>query len=356
MHDFQTRYARFLNQLDRQNLDGFIVAHKPNLAYLFNFTGSAGLACCLDGETHLLVDSRYLEHAQTMALNCTPLLIRGSFEDTLEKHLKEHLRFRGSRKRLGLETSHLSCAFWLRINTWEIATEWVPSQNLVENLRIIKETSEIKLLTRAFNMTQNSYHCFLKQVSPGMKEVHMAGILEMELRKAGGEGIAFDTIIASGPRSSLPHGVATDRFWGKDEILLTDFGLRFQNYLSDLTRVYWPTGIKQSQLYRIVSEAQHAAIESVRPGILSSEVDLAARQIIQQHGYGDNFQHSVGHGLGLEVHELPQISPRQSCELKPGMVFTVEPGIYIPGKMGIRIEDVVMVTAKGYQLLSDPDR
>ena len=356
MHDFRGRYGRFLSQLEDRGLDGFLVRHGPNLTYLFNFTGSTGLACCLGQETILLVDSRYLEQARATAVNCTPQLIRGSFEEALETLLNERFPGGSTRKRLGIEADHVSCDLWLRIRTWSAAVEWAPEHDLIETLRIIKEPGEIEALERAFELAQSAYAAFLDQISPGMPEVRMAGILEMEMRALGGEGVAFDTIVASGPRSSLPHGAATGRIWGENEILLIDFGIRSGGYLSDLTRVHLPRGVRKPEIVDIVSEAQHAALDAIRPGVLSSDVDRAARRVIERTGHGDHFQHSVGHGLGLEIHELPRISPLRPRPLESGMVFTVEPGIYLPERMGVRIEDVVVVTDGGCRLLSDPDR
>ena len=356
MHDFRGRYGRFLTELETRGLDGFLVRHRSNLTYLYNFTGSAGLACCLGRETILLVDSRYHEQARATAANCTPRLIRGSFEQALEELLNDRFPGGGPRKRLGLESAHTSCDLWLRMQTWTAAVEWIPEHDLIETLRTIKEPSEIDALTRAFELAQRAYARFLGQISPGMAEVRMAGILEMEMRNAGGEGAAFSTIVASGPRSSLPHGVATGRIWGEEELLLIDFGIRSGGYSSDLTRIQLPPGVGKPEIFDIVSEAQHAALDSIRPGVQSSDVDRAARQVIEEAGHGDHFQHSTGHGLGLEVHELPRISPIRPQTLEPGMVFTVEPGIYLPGRMGVRIEDVVAVTETGYRLLSDPDR
>lgn len=356
MHDFRGRYDRFLIEVEDRGLDGFLVRHRPNLAYLFNFAGSAGLACCLGRETILLVDSRYHEQARATAVNCTPRLIRDSFEQALEELLNDRFPGGSTRQRLGLEATHTSCDLWLRIRTWSAAVEWAPEHDLIETLRILKEPSEIEALVRAFELAQGAYARFLDQISPGMTEVRMAGILEMEMRKAGGEGAAFDTIVAGGPRSSLPHGVASGRIWGAEELLLIDFGIRSGGYLSDLTRIHLPRGAGKPESFDIVSEAQHAALDSIRPGVRSSDVDRAARRVIEAAGHGDHFQHGTGHGLGLEVHELPRISPIRPQRLEPGMVFTVEPGIYLPGRMGVRIEDVVAVTETGYRLLSDPER
>lgn len=356
MHDFRGRYGRFLTAIEGRGLDGFLILHRPNLAYLFNFSGSAGLACCLGHETILLVDSRYHEQARATAANCTPRLIRGSFEQALEELLNDRFPGGSTRQRLGLEATHASCDLWLRIQTWSAAVEWAPEHDLIETLRTIKEPSEIEALVHAFELAQGAYARFLDQISPGLAEVRMAGILEMEMREAGGEGTAFPTIVASGPRSSLPHGVAGGRIWGEEELLLIDFGIRSGGYLSDLTRIHLPRGVSKPEIFDIVSEAQHAALDSIRPGVQSSDVDRAARRVIEEAGHGNHFQHGTGHGLGLEVHELPRISPIRPQTLEPGMVFTVEPGIYLPGRLGVRIEDVVAVTETGYRLLSDQDR
>ncbi|MEE8348114.1 MAG: M24 family metallopeptidase, partial [Acidobacteriota bacterium] len=164
----------------------------------------------------------------------------------------------------------------------------------------------------------------------------------------------FETIVASGPRSSLPHAAATDRRIGEDEYLLIDFGLKYQGYCSDLTRIHPLSTTETPDIFKVVQEAQQAALSCIRPGASSSEIDAAARKVISRHGYGDYFGHSTGHGLGLEVHELPAIAALRPREIQEGMTFTVEPGIYLPEKHGIRIEDVVTVTPTGYSTISDP--
>ena len=197
---------------------------------------------------------------------------------------------------------------------------------------------------------------FFPEIQPGRTEIEIAGLFELELRKRGGEKAAFDTIVASGPRSSLPHGRATGRIIQAGELVLVDFGVQAGGYCSDLTRVVFPSGAAKPDIFPIVKAAQKEAIRTAKPGVLTSTVDAAARDYIAKHGYANYFGHSLGHGLGLEVHESPLVSWRASRPLEEGMVFTVEPGIYLPGRNGVRIEDAVVVTADGCRLLSDPER
>ena len=356
MPEFEIRYRRWLESLESHRLDGFLVTHPANLHYLFNFTGSAGLACCLATESQLIVDSRYIEQAASQTRNCQSVLAEKSLEDTLKAFLSTSAHIQGRTPRIGLEAQHISYDFVLRVQSWQTSIEWVPTRNLIEELRMIKDKGEIQLLERAFQIAQNAYHNFGERIRPGMSESEVAGILEFELRQAGGQGLAFETIVASGPRTSLPHASATDKRIESNEFVLIDFGLKYQGYCSDLTRIHLFPDAKRPAIYPVVQEAQEKALALIKPGVLSSQIDDAARSVISQHGFGENFGHSTGHGLGLEVHELPVVSARRPRELQEGMVFTVEPGIYLPGQHGVRIEDAVAVTHNGCQLLSDRSR
>ncbi len=333
-------------------MDGFLVTHPPNLFYLFGFSGSAGLALTLDGDTSLIVDGRYIEQAGQQAVNCTPLLA----SKTPEESLRQLLSRRRNKRRIGVESRHLSFEMGLQLQSWAPAHEFIPVPQLVEELRMIKEPGEIQILLRAFEMAQTAYQELVPAIQPGKTELQVAGRFEALLRELGAEKASFDTIVASGRRSSLPHGRATAKLIEPSELVLVDFGLVLQGYCSDLTRVHFPPGATKPAIYDVVQEAQERALATVRPGIPSSDVDRAARDCIVRHGFGEYFSHSTGHGLGLEVHEPPLISWRMPTMLQEGMAFTIEPGIYLPGQHGIRLEDVVVVTATGYRLLSDPRR
>ncbi|MBI4446146.1 MAG: aminopeptidase P family protein [Acidobacteria bacterium] len=347
MHKFRLRFQRFLRSVHRSQLDAFLITHPPHLRYLFNFSGSLAWACCMEGETTLLVDSRYIEEAERQSVNCRPLLVEKSFPDSLRE------LFRGRPPlRVGIEASRITHQWMLDIRKSAPRMKWRPVTDLLEELRQIKERSEIELLEKAFAIGCKAYRRLCPKITPGMRETEVAGLLEFEMRREGGEGTSFETIVASGPRSSLPHGSATKKRLRKGELVLIDFGLHLQGYGSDLTRVHFMEGAVRPEIYDIVRKAQEQALAAIRPGVRCCEVDAAARNFIQSRGYGNYFGHSTGHGLGLEVHEMPRISRSNLQELRPGMVFTVEPGIYIPGKLGVRIEDAVVVTTRGYRLLS----
>ena len=348
MHDFAQRYRRFLEEISLRKLDGFLVTHLPNLQYLFNFKGSTGLALCLQGESRLLVDSRYLEQAQRDSVNCEPVLSSGPPTESLKKLLPSS----GSRQRVGVEARHISYDTILTIRAWRLPVRLTGIRDLIEQIRAVKQESEISVLEQAFQLARSAYQRLLETLQPGQSEIEVAALLEYELRKSGGEGLAFETIVASADRSSLPHAAPSSRITQKGELVLIDFGVRYRGYCSDMTRVCFLPPICKPDILDIVQEAQDAALARVKPGALSSEIDSAARDVISQHGYGENFGHSTGHGLGLEIHELPGISARRPVTIESGMVFTIEPGIYLPGQYGIRLEEALVVTPEGHRLLS----
>lgn len=354
--DFAGRYRRFSSALEKRGVDGFLISHPPNLSYLFNIRPSIGYALCSSRESVLVLDSRYIEQAEAQAVNCRLVKAANSLEDTLRDVIKETASRSVPRFRLGVESRHISFATAQLVASWSSDHEVLPHEDLVENLRLIKEPYEIQVLEDAFRIAQGAFAAILPEIHPGRTEVEIAGLFELELRKRGGEKAAFDTIVASGPRSSLPHGRASERVIGRDELVLVDFGVQAAGYCSDLTRIVLPSGARRPDIFAIVQEAQHKAIRAARPGVQTSAVDAAARDHIAKAGFGDCFGHSLGHGLGLEVHESPLVSWRAPRPLEEGMVFTVEPGIYLPGRHGVRIEDAVVVTADGCRLLSDPDR
>ena len=351
MADFSSRYRRWLEQLEAEQLDGFLLTHPPNLTYLFNFTASTAMGCCLAGESFLIVDSRYIESARSQAVNCQPVLARDSLEQELHSILSKN---KNPKLRLGIEAKHISYDLFATVQSWFTTVECVPTRELTEKLRMIKDEEEIQTLKQAFRIAQTAYGHLIKNVSPGMTEAAVAGLLEFELRKAGGEGLAFETIVASRKRASLPHALATAKRIEPEELLLIDFGVKYHGYCSDLTRMCLLPDTRKPPIYKVVEEAREKAFSRIKPGVLCSEIDQVAREWIARSGYGDHFGHSLGHGLGLEVHELPALSTRSRMEVQEGMVFTIEPGIYLPGQYGVRIEDVVVVTQNGFQFLSQP--
>src|SRR5690606_6016760 len=329
-------------------VDGLLVGHLPNLRYLFGFSGSQALALIIDREALLLVDSRYIDQAQKEVTNCQPVLSTPSLVHQLRELFTKHCR----RRRVAVEAERIPYELVLRMESWGTDTNLVPTYGLIEELRSIKDDSEIDILREGFQLARSSLQTFLAEFRPGISENEAAAKLEYECRKAGSSGSAFDTIIASGSRSALPHGIASQKRIQADEPVVIDFGIRHQGYCTDMTRVLHRDLPEVIKIYSIVEEAQKAALDQIRPGVSSTEIDGAEREVITRHGYGTCFGHSTGHGLGLEVLYKPDNSSRLPCTIEAGMVFTVEPGIYLPGQFGVRIEDVVVVTPNGYTLLS----
>lgn len=346
-HDFGERYARFERRLEEIQLDSMIVSQPSNLRYLFNFTGSTGVAIYRNGEAQLFVDRRYSEQAREETKNVRVQVTQHRPFQSLVKLLAE-----GPCSQIGVEAESLALARVHEIE--ETGNTVLPTRFLVEALRAIKQESEIQVLREAFKLAQLAIRHSWQQIQPGMTEIEIAGLIETECRKVGSEGTAFETLVASGPRSSMPHAVASQTAVSAEKPLLIDFGLRFQGYCTDLTRMYIPQDHRATELLPAVQKAQQAAIQSVEPGARFSTIHQAARQALADHGLEEYFLHGTGHGLGLDVHELPSVSSQAEGELLPGMVFTIEPGIYLSGQFGIRLEDVVAVTDEGCDLLSHP--
>ena len=224
----------------------------------------------------------------------------------------------------------------------------------MEGLRQVKDTGEVRKIREATRIAIAALNFIQKQIVPGRTEIEIAGEIERFIRYQGGYSSSFEIIVASGENSAYPHHVSSERKIRNQEVILIDMGVDYQGYKSDLTRVFFLGKINTltRNIYALVRNAQAEAIRKIKPGRQIKEVDAASRQLISGAGYGDNFSHNLGHGIGLEIHEAPQICAREGSLLEEGMIFTVEPGVYLPGKFGIRIEDMVLVTRKGVELLS----
>jgi len=326
--------------------EALLVIHPPNLKYLFDFRGSTAVAVVASGEAVLLVDSRYLELARRETSDCTVHLCR----DPLAEDLRPWLEKYADGNRIGVEERTLSFDAALRLQSWGF--HLYPSRDLLRKQRAIKEAVEIDILEKAARLAAAAFDRFLAEIPWGETEIRAAGLLEYECRRSGSEGSSFATIVAAGRNSSLPHAQTGTGILDRKENLLIDFGVMLDSYCSDSTRMIVPPA--QTEIRRIeeiVKEAQLNAIASVRPGCPAREIDAAARRVIIDSGFGEAFGHSTGHGLGLEVHELPFISARSEEILEEGMVFTVEPGIYLPGKFGVRLESTVQVTSSGCRII-----
>ncbi len=336
-----------------KNLDGLLVTSPANISYLTDYLSRDSWLLLSKKENYYLTDSRYTaEASKYLKADFQVKQINSSGKDYLKK-LCQQLKL----KNLGFEGKNLTYAQYHKLSEALGKTvNLIHTHNLVEDLRQIKTAQEIDKIRQATRITVNALNFIRDLIQPGRSEIEISGELERFIRYNGGTGSAFDIIVASGPNSSYPHHITSSRKIGKNEIVLIDIGAEFQGYKSDLTRVFFSGRIPvlAQRIYTIVLKAQKEAIGRIKPGVSTAEIDRVARQVIAKNGFARAFAHNLGHGVGLEVHEAPGISGKASIILKKNMVFTIEPGIYLPGKFGVRIEDVVLVTQKGVEILSGP--
>ena len=346
--------------LQRRKLDAVLITQPHNRRYLSGYTAvdhgiqeTAGILLIpKKGKPWLLTDSRFSLQAEEEAQGFTVEVSRKGLLALLKKLLPA-LKVR----RLGFESHYFlhSSAQKLEEMTKKINVESVPLPDPVERMRMIKTEEEIQLIRKSVLLNEQVFQAVRKTLAPGMTEIETALALEQTMRKTGAEGPSFETIVAFGANAAKPHAVPTDRVLQDGEIVLIDMGLVLHGYCSDMTRTFVVGKPKKKflQRLRVVREAQLAGIEAVRAGAVCREVDKAARKVIADAGYGDFFGHSLGHGVGLAVHEAPGLGPRNRKKLQAGMIVTVEPGIYFPEWGGIRLENMVVVREDGCEVLNE---
>ncbi len=357
-----SRIDTIRQRLVERKLDALMVTIQENRYYLSGFTGedtqfdeSAGALIISDRHRVLATDSRYELQAQAQAAGFEIVCCK----EALEKALPDILSPLGIR-RLGFESvrlSHKHHASYVRtLGEATPPVELVPTENLVETLRQNKSEDEIQATVRALRLAEQAFSHLLTTIRPGMTEKQVAWVLEKAMREAGAQSLSFPVIVASGPNSALPHAVPTDRKLAPGEPILIDWGARLDEYCSDTTRslVMGRPDQRFSRVFDTVVAARDMAIAAIKAGASGSAVDKVARNHIEQSGFGGKFGHSLGHGTGLAVHEGPRLSPIKDDRLASGMIVTVEPGIYIPGWGGIRMENQVVVRPDGAQVLNDP--
>jgi Xaa-Pro aminopeptidase len=343
------RLTKVREKLQKLSLDALLITNPVNRRYVSGFTGSSGVLLITAANSWLLTDFRYMTQAPQQAVDFTVVEHGARWIDTVKE-----LSAASGVVRLGFEQEHVVFSDY---TAWKAALnelELQPATGVVEQLRMIKDEAELTIMREAAVLADETYNHILGFIKPGLRERDVALEMEIFMRSKGATSSSFETIVASGERSALPHGVASDRIIGNNEFVKLDFGAYYNGYCSDITRtivVGNPTD-KHREIYEIVLEAQLAALAAVKPGMTGREADAVARDIITRYGYGDNFGHGTGHGLGMEIHESPRLSKTGDTVLEPGMVVTVEPGIYVPGFGGVRIEDDIVVTANGNSLLT----
>jgi Xaa-Pro aminopeptidase len=346
--NFGDRQERVRQYLAEQKLDGLIVTHLPNIRYLTGFTGSAAIVVLTTDEVLFITDKRYTLQA-SQQIKARIVASDVSHERTTADAIREK-----KLNRLGFESRRMTVQLHQFFTEQLAPADVLPTDGIVESLRLVKDADEVQAIRRAVELTSEVFSEFIGEIKPGRSERELAAELEYRLRRAGAEKIAFDTIIASGARSALPHGIASNKRIGYNEFVVLDFGAIVEGYSSDMTRtVYMGTPDAQAkQIYNIVLEAQLNCEHKMRAGMKAEEVDDLTRAWITERGYGEYYWHSTGHGIGLEVHEAPRVGKNSDSVVPAGAVITVEPGIYLPDWGGVRIEDVVVVGPHGSEVLT----
>ncbi|MBL5864587.1 M24 family metallopeptidase [Heyndrickxia sporothermodurans] len=336
------------NQFSKQGIDGILITSPYNRRYMTNFTGTAGVVLISETKALFITDFRYVEQAAKQAQDFEIIQHKG----IVHEEIAQQLTALGIKK-LGFEQDYVNYSDYILYEK-SFSVELVPVSSLIENLRLIKTESEIKILKEAADIADAVFKHILDYIKPGVTELEVSNELEFFMRKAGATSSSFNTIVASGTRSALPHGVASDKVIEKGDFVTLDYGALHKGYVSDITRtvaVGKPLD-KLKEIYDVVLESQLLAMENIKPGMTGIEADAIARNYISERGYGEYFGHSLGHGIGLEVHEGPALSVRSDIVLRPGMVVTVEPGIYLPGIGGVRIEDDTLITEDSNEKLT----
>jgi Xaa-Pro aminopeptidase len=343
------RVQKLRKALERQQLDAILITNSYNRRYISGFTGTSGYVLVTADRAWFLTDFRYLDQAALQAVGFEIVEHQPRAINTVKELLESvHLT------RLAVEQDDLSYGTYQEYQAALGSIALVPVSGVVERLRMIKEESELAVLQEACDLADRTFTHILPFLKPGAIETDIALEMEMFMRKNGAVSSSFDTIIASGERSAMPHGVASGKALARGELITMDYGALYKGYCSDITRTValGQVPAKLREIYDIVLEANLKCIEGLRPGMTGKQGDAIARDIIAAAGYGDRFGHGTGHAVGLEIHENPRLSLQCDTVLEPGMVVTVEPGIYLPGLGGVRIEDDVVITETGVRVLT----
>ncbi|MFZ0771951.1 MAG: Xaa-Pro peptidase family protein [Candidatus Sulfotelmatobacter sp.] len=356
--NFLARQKKLREHLATTRFDVLLISHLPNIRYLCGFTGSAGFLLVEEAGSVFFTDVRYDTQAREEVKGAKVVIGRKSVLLALGESMG------GRRKRrdgwtIGVEAEHMTVAEKKRlVDLLPTGLRLRDASAMVERARMVKDLDELASIRAAVQLGASLFDRALEVLRPGVKETDVAAEMEYAARRGGAEEMSFPTIIASGARSALPHGRATEQFIAPGGFVVCDFGVILRGYCSDQTRTVWMgeasavASEEARHAYESVREAQRAAIAAVRPGAGVAEVDEAARKVLRQAGLGRYFTHSTGHGVGLEIHEAPKVAAGQKEVLRCGMVITIEPGVYFPGKWGVRIEDMVVVSEKGCEVLT----
>ena len=349
---FESRRDRLLTLLERRRLPTLVVTKPANIVYLTNFRGSAGVAAFGPTESILWVDPRYTLEAQESARGVEVCEEKGSLLRAVGRWLS---RSKKKLLRVGYDDSHLTCAALRELRDQASArVRLSPAGGIIEELRSVKDAGEIECIRRAGRLTAAVFEEVRQLFRPGVRECEIAAEIEYRMRRHGAEGAAFETIVASGPRAALPHARASAKPLERNELVILDLGAILATYAADMTRTVYlgEPGRRVRTMYRAVLESQQEVIAVLRPGVRAHDVDSAARRSLGRRHLAEYFTHSTGHGVGLEIHEAPRLGRGERARLESGSVVTAEPGIYLEGFGGIRIEDTVLVSDGAPEILT----
>jgi Xaa-Pro aminopeptidase len=367
--NYAARQKKLAEALREKGLDALLVTHLANVRYLCGFTGTAGVLLFLAGgrghKAVFFTDGRYDQQAHEEVRSARVVIgKRPAFVEACEAANKARVGV------LGFEAEHLSYQDYKQLgqamngkssSSYKPVAQAArgksrlkPSFGLMEELRVIKDAGEISQIRASVLLAASLFQTALSVIKPGVSESQVAGELELQARRAGAEKMSFDTIVAAGVRSALPHGRASSQAVPAEGFIILDYGVILGGYCSDMTRTVHAGPVSRAHrgMYNAVREAQTASVAAVRPGVETGEVDRAGRELLKEAGFEAYFTHSTGHGVGIEIHEPPRVARGQTQKLAPGMVITIEPGIYIPEEGGVRIEDMVLVTETGHEVLT----
>lgn len=351
MFDYPARRQRLLRLVSEKDAAAILVTDEINVRYLSGFSGDSSYLLLSEDRQVIISDSRY---DTQIAAECPDLeLVTRTAAQEMKILVGDTIRQLG-KQAIAIESDAITKAGFDAIAAEAPGVSFVDTTGLVLSLRAIKDSVEIGLIRQSIRIAESAFQQLCRELQADWTELHAAHRLEEIIRHLGGQGRAFDTIVAGGPRAALPHAGATQHPLGSETAILFDWGAKFQNYCSDLTRVVL-TGQPSpalEKIHQVAVEAQQKAIDAIRPGASLKAVDSIARDSIAASGFGPYFGHGLGHGFGLQIHESPRLSPLAKDNLEVGMVVTVEPGIYLPNDCGVRIEDDVLVTADGCEVLS----
>lgn len=357
MNEVKERVRALQSSMSTEGLGAYYVVSPFNLRYISGFTGTSGIALITNNGAYFITDFRYKEQAESQCDGFKIILSGGSAGTGSPQKVVQDILTEENISRVGYEEEHITVADFDDLESI-ITADLIPASGLIEILRETKEPEEIEKIKVACQIADLAFHHILEFIKPGVTEIEIANELDFFMRSKGASGVSFDTIVASGVRSAMPHGVASNKKVANGELITLDYGCYYEGYASDITRTIALGDVdrKLEEIYQIVLDANERVTTALKADMTGKEADAIARDLIKERGYGSQFGHSLGHSIGLDIHEIPNLSMHSSHILRPGNVVTNEPGIYLEGLGGVRIEDDLLITEKGNELLTHSPR